>query len=277
MWLVGVAISRGWTSAGDKVDKTLHPTRIEEARFQARTDFEGAGCKTTTSHITGFIGERNAADGLDSGKWALCSPVIHEDSARSPLRRSFFQRHHLDVARDLVGTTLAWNGCSGIVVETESYAVEGDAACHTASRPSTREFVAKMPAGTAYVYLNYGMYWLVNALVKGGDADGIVLIRALQPQSGIETMRQRRGRDKLSDLCSGPGKLSMALDIDGDDHGTDLTSDSLEKHRGFLARDPKWNTQVVDDVRIGISKATDYRWRFLAADNPYVSVKLKCK
>ena len=84
------------------------------------------------------------------------------------LDTDFFERDVLLVARDLVGVELVWHGCSGIIVETEAYAVEGDPACHTASRPSAREFVKSKPPGAAYVYFNYGMYWLFNLLVKCG-------------------------------------------------------------------------------------------------------------
>ena len=102
---------------------------------------------------------------------------------------------------------LRWGECAGIVVETEAYGVTGDAACHTASRKGAREFFANNGAGTAYVYLNYGMYWLLNVLAKPGAGqqrarDGIVLIRALEPVGGIELMRERRGRDRFRMLCS---------------------------------------------------------------------------
>ena len=192
------------------------------------------------------------------------------------LGSDFFQRHHLEVARDLIGAELVWGKCSGLIVETEAYAVEGDAACHTASRPSSRNFVARNPAGTAYVYLNYGMYWLFNVLVKGGEADGIVLIRALEPVAGVDEMRKRRKRDKLVDLCSGPGKLSIAMGIDGTHHELRLAQVDFSsgKRRGFLKRTSSPPpSEVVQDRRIGISKATELKWRFLLSGNPHVSVK----
>lgn len=130
------------------------------------------------------------------------------------LSADFFERDVLDVAHDLIGVELIWRGCSGIIVETEAYAVEGDPACHTASRPSAREFVKSKPPGAAYVYFNYGMYWLFNLLVKGGERDGLILIRALEPTKGIESMQSRRSREKAQELCSGPGKLAQALAID---------------------------------------------------------------
>lgn len=185
------------------------------------------------------------------------------------LSPDFFQRDVITVARDLIGVELVWGPCSGIIVETEAYAVHGDEACHTASRPSAREFVETKPPGTAYVYLNYGMYWLFNLLVKGGGQDGLILIRALEPLQGIEEMKQRRGKARLQDLCSGPGKLAQALGIYGTDHGTIMVGRDKAKTVGLRrAKD----YAVIDDVRVGISKALDFRWRFLAHEHPHVSV-----
>lgn len=188
------------------------------------------------------------------------------------LPTAFFQRDVLTVARDLIGVELVWHGCSGIIVETEAYAVEGDAAAHTASRPSTREFVKTKPPGAAYVYFNYGMYWLFNLLVKGGSKDGLILVRALEPVSGIKQMMQRRKRERLSDLCNGPGKLALALGITGKDHGIPMCGRG--RPAGIGLRLPKSGLahEVSVDVRVGISKAEEYPWRFLAHDNPHVSV-----
>lgn len=186
----------------------------------------------------------------------------------------FFSRDVLTVARDLVGTELVWQGCSGIIVETEAYTVEGDPAAHTATRPSAREFVKTMPAGAAYVYFNYGMYWLFNLLVKGGPRDGLILIRALEPLRGIELMQHRRKGKQLSDLCSGPGKLALALGIDGTHHGIPMAGRGRPRLCGLRAPvrpiiDPD---DVVADVRVGISKAAEFPWRFLLKGNAHVSV-----
>lgn len=186
------------------------------------------------------------------------------------LKTDFFERDLLTVAQDLIGVELAWQGCSGIIVETEAYAAEGDPACHTASRPSAREFMQKQQPGTAYVYLNYGMYWLFNLLVKGGRRDGLILIRALEPRQGIQKMQERRNKQKLHELCSGPGKLGMALGITGDHHGTIMTG--RQRPAGCGLRRPNRETSVVTDIRVGISQAVDFPWRFLAADHPHVSV-----
>ncbi|MBE2282808.1 MAG: DNA-3-methyladenine glycosylase [Prosthecobacter sp.] len=189
------------------------------------------------------------------------------------LKRDFFERDVLDVAHDLVGVELVWKGCSGIIIETEAYAVEDDPACHTASRPTAREFVRSKPPGTAYVYFNYGMYWLFNLLVKGGARDGLILIRALEPKRGIEAMQQRRQREKLHELCSGPGKLAMALGITGADHGTILSGRGRPADCGLRTVKDASTHDVVTDIRVGISQAVDYPWRFLSRHSPHLSVK----
>jgi len=186
------------------------------------------------------------------------------------LSADFFRRDPVVCARELIGTEFHWDGCVGIVVETEAYAEQGDAACHTFFRPSARKFVAESEPGTAYVYLNYGMYWLTNVLVKGGPVGGFVLIRALEPVVGIERMRERRRKERLTDLCSGPGKLSAAFGIGAADHGTNLVTPQTPP-RGFFRG--QTSPEVIADVRIGISTAMELPWRFLAADSPFVSVK----
>ena len=187
------------------------------------------------------------------------------------LDTDFFERDVLLVARDLVGVELVWHGCSGIIVETEAYAVEGDPACHTASRPSAREFVKSKPPGAAYVYFNYGMYWLFNLLVKGGERDGLILIRALEPTKGIEHMQSRRSREKTRELCSGPGKLAQALGIDGSHHGLPMAGRGKPGGCGLKTTHSATH-EVASDIRVGISRAVDFPWRFLSRHSPHVSV-----
>lgn len=169
---------------------------------------------------------------------------------------AFFRNDPVDCARKLIGCRFRWGACAGRIVETEAYRAVGDAACHTFMRPSAREFVAEHEAGDAYVYLNYGVHWLFNILVKGAEGDGFVLLRALEPLEGIEVMRERRGRfpDKL--LMAGPGRLTRAMGISGRDHGSRF----LENGVGALEKGPA--TSVLSGPRIGISKATELHWRF---------------
>jgi len=192
------------------------------------------------------------------------------------LDRAFFQRDPVRCAQELIGCELVWNSCAGVVVETEAYAAVGDEASHTFVRPSTRAFVERHEAGAAYVYFNYGMYWLFNVLVKGGAVDGFVLIRALQPTRGVALMRRRRFPGPaglkprpVETLCSGPGKLAIALGITGEQHGIDLCRNPKKAFHAGSGSRIAW----VSDVRIGISKAAHLPWRFLAAENPHVSVR----
>jgi DNA-3-methyladenine glycosylase len=198
--------------------------------------------------------------------------------AVSFLGRSFFQRDPLTCARELIGCELIWNGAGGVIVEVEAYAEQGDEACHTFHRPSARKFIADHPPGAAYVYMNYGVHWLLNVLVKdatGGGNNGFVLIRALEPTRGVPEMNRRRlARAKspllfsLHALCSGPGKLTQALAVDGRDHGRDLCAGGPI---GILP--PASPVPLEADVRIGISKAAHLPWRFLARGSEFVSLR----
>jgi DNA-3-methyladenine glycosylase len=181
--------------------------------------------------------------------------------------REFFQRDTLLCAYDLVGTRLLWGRCEGIVVETEAYLVEDDEACHTFSRPSAREFVRRNKPGTAYIYFNYGMHWMLNVLVKGAPRDGIILIRAIEPRRGIKSMNKRRGTDNIRNLCSGPGKLTQALGITDRHHELDLCADL--RHCFGPRESPA--IDVVADARIGISRSAHHPWRFTLQGSPFVS------
>lgn len=188
------------------------------------------------------------------------------------LRADFFRSDPLVCAPGLVGTTLVWGSCSGIIVETEAYLAEGDEAAHTFTRPSARAFIERNHAGAAYVYFNYGVHWMLNVLVKGGRADGFVLIRALEPVRGISTMRRRRGVRDVEKLCSGPGKLTQALNVTGHHHEIDLC---LDARHCFLPRTEK--VEVVADERIGITRSAHLPWRFTLKGNKFVSRPVKKK
>jgi len=186
---------------------------------------------------------------------------------------SFFKRDPITCARELIGAELIWGDCSGVIVETEAYNAINDEACHTFMRPSTRAFIERNKAGAAYVYFNYGMHWMLNVLVKG-DANGFVLIRALEPRTGIERMKKRRKLDDVKNLCSGPGKLTQALGITDRQHEMDLCADS----RHCFASNAKARLRRVDvvaDKRIGISRSAHLPWRFTLRGSPFVSASVK--
>lgn len=168
----------------------------------------------------------------------------------------FFERDPLACARELIGCHFHWHGCAGRIVETEAYLAVDDPACHTWSRPSARAFVADHRAGDAYVYLNYGLHWMFNVLVKSPGGSGFVLFRALEPVRGIRLMRDRRTGVTDHLLGAGPGRLTRVLGIDGTAHGARfLTMPGC----GLLRGEP---CEIRAGGRIGISKAVDLPWRF---------------
>lgn len=185
----------------------------------------------------------------------------------SKITPDFFCKDPVDCARELIGCHLRWGNCSGRIVETEAYRAVGDEACHTWLRRSSRKFVEEHQPGDAYVYLNYGVHWLFNILIKGPEGSGFVLIRALEPVEGLEAMRERRGRfpDKL--LMAGPGRLTQALGISGEDHGCRF----LENGPGTMEVGDA--ASIVSGPRIGISKATELEWRFGDAASKCLSKK----
>lgn len=188
---------------------------------------------------------------------------------RSVLPCSFFERDPLLCARELVGTELVWGRCSGIVVETEAYLTLNDEACHTFTRPSTRAFVERNVPGAVYIYMNYGVHWMLNVLVKG-ERTGLILIRALEPLRGLDIMRKRRCVDDVYRLCSGPGKLAQALNITKRHHEINVCSDPR-----YCFYSAKCALSVVADGRIGISRAREFPWRFTLANSPFVSVRVR--
>jgi DNA-3-methyladenine glycosylase len=205
------------------------------------------------------------------------------DSNRAPaqargaaLRRAFYNRPTLEVARALIGQVLvhetAEGLASGVIVETEAYNGESDPACHAAPGPTRRNAPLYGPPGIAYVYLNYGIHYLVNAVTEAEGHPAAVLIRALEPREGIALMRRRRSTPRrngeaipLADLCRGPGNLTRALGIDLAQNQFDLTSSALRIEQGNRRRRVEWTR------RIGLNVGVEHEWRVYAADSLAVS------
>ncbi|MDX6563709.1 MAG: DNA-3-methyladenine glycosylase [Gaiellales bacterium] len=174
-------------------------------------------------------------------------------------------RSSLEVARDMIGCELLVDGVGGTVVECEAYASH-EPASHSFPGPTPRNASMFGPAGRIYVYRSYGIHWMLNNVC--GELEGAgeaVLVRALEPTAGLETMRERRGRESLLDLCRGPGRLGQALAI-----GPDLDGERIGAGRVEL-RIAEAGGPVVQTPRIGITRAVELPWRFLLADSPYVS------
>jgi DNA-3-methyladenine glycosylase len=182
-----------------------------------------------------------------------------------PLGADFFDRSVHAVARDLIGCTLLYEGCGGVIVETESYDAD-DPACHAYVGLTERTRVLFGPPGHAYVYLSYGIHSLLNAVAEPEGEAAAVLIRALEPTHRVELMRERRRVESDLDLCSGPGKLTEALGIDLGDNERYLGADP------FLIAPPGGEQpEIVTGPRIGITKGIENPWRFSAAGNRNVS------
>ena len=188
------------------------------------------------------------------------------------IQREFFETDPLTCAEALIGCELRWNTVAGRIVETEAYAEYGDQAAHTFLRRGARRFIEVHPAGSLYVYLNYGVHWLLNFLVKNGAANGFVLIRALEPTQGLDLMAVRRGTHDSSGFCSGPGKLTQAFAIDGSFHGRDF----FQMDHAALLSAPT-GVKVDRDYRVGITKSADLPWRFLYSGSAHLSVRIGAK
>ena len=171
----------------------------------------------------------------------------------------------LDVARELIGCVVEHDGVSGVIVETEAYH-DSEPACHAFVGLTPRTEVLFGPPGFAYVYRSYGIHALLNAVCEDEGVGAAVLIRALEPLTGIQLMRERRGVEQDHNLCSGPGKLTQALGIELSENATSLIDGPV---RIAAARLPR--PRVLTDTRIGITKAADLPWRFCAVGNPNVS------
>jgi len=173
----------------------------------------------------------------------------------------------VEVARELIGCVVTRGEASGVIVETEAYH-DSEPACHAFVGLTPRTRVLFGAPGIAYVYRSYGIHALLNAVAEAPGTGAAVLIRALEPLTGADLMRERRGADPLEALCSGPGKLTQALGIGLGDNGTDLARGPVT----ISGRPRQWrDPELWAGPRIGISKATELPWRFCAAGSRFLS------
>ena len=213
------------------------------------------------------------------------------------LPAAFYDRPVLEVAEELIGCTVTCKRgrqtASGVIVETEAYH-DSEPACHAFVGLTPRTETLFGPPGRAYVYRSYGVHALLNAVCEPEGVGAAVLIRALEPVKGIEAMRKRRetprradgsaranraafskrsrepkgpSRPRLTDLCSGPGKLTEALGITLAENDGDLRTGSVR----IGPRPADWAHPTVVGARVGISKAVELPWRFCVAGNLNVS------
>ena len=194
------------------------------------------------------------------------------------LKRSFYSRPTLKVTEELLGKVLVHRTregmASGVIVETEAYIGEDDPACHASFGRTARNEPLFGPPGFAYVYLNYGIHYLVNAVTEADGYPGAVLIRALQPLDGLELMQRRRAPDGRAidahDLCRGPGNLTKALGITIRDNRLDLSESKLTiEDRGIAVG------AIATGPRVGIRVAVERPWRYWVEGHRAVSAHRK--
>jgi DNA-3-methyladenine glycosylase len=184
------------------------------------------------------------------------------------LRREFFARSVHEVAPELIGATLLFDGVGGVIVEVEAYD-QDDPASHSFGGLTPTRASMFGPAGHAYVYRSYGVHWCLNFVCGEADVADAVLVRALEPTRGLEEMRVRRGVDDVRLLCAGPGRLCQALAVTGALDGSALDEPPFELTPGRARLD------VATGVRIGLTKAVERRWRYAARGSRFLSRPLR--
>jgi DNA-3-methyladenine glycosylase len=200
------------------------------------------------------------------------APGARRSRLAKPLPRDFYARDTEIVARELLGAVLECRSNDGIaagrIVETEAYLGEHDLACHAAAGRTERTAPLYGPPGIAYVYFIYGRYWCFNAVSRVENAPSAVLVRAIEPMTGIGLIRQRRpNATRPADLTNGPGKLCLALGITGAHNWHPLQQPPVVIRAG----DPVPDREVVVSPRIGITQCADWPLRWFVSDNPFVS------
>jgi len=182
----------------------------------------------------------------------------------TPELREILARSVHEAARALIGWTFLVDGVGGVIVETEAYAPD-DPASHSHPGPTRRNATMFGPPGRLYVYRSYGVHWCANVVCDEEGIGAAVLLRALEPTTGIATMRERRHVEDALLLCSGPGRLAQALDITIEHDGSRLDRPPFR----LLA--PPTTPAVSTGSRVGITRAAELPWRYALAGSPYVS------
>jgi DNA-3-methyladenine glycosylase len=188
------------------------------------------------------------------------------------LKRSFYERPAPLVSAELIGKIFSYGPLSGRIVEVEAYD-ESEPASHGFSGPRKSNETLFGPPGRLEIYLSYGVNFLTNVVCQPAGVGAGILIRALEPLTGVDVMRANRGDPKDPDhrLCSGPGRLSKAFGLSRADNNTDLVVGKvriLDDHRVL---------PYATSARVGISVGQDLDWRFYAEGNPSVSVHAPVK
>ena len=201
------------------------------------------------------------------------------NTSNRKLKKSFYRRELLDVARSLLGKILVKASgnkiLAGKIVEVEAYNGDSDEAAHSYGGITKRNEIMFEAGGYLYVYFTYGAHHCCNVVTGKKGQGTAVLIRAVEPVEGIDSMiRNRFGRKIKNDkeifnLTSGPGKVCQAFSIDKTHSGTDLTGNNI-----FILNGEKIKSKDIGvSKRIGITRSVDLPWRFFIKNNPYLSRK----
>ncbi len=186
--------------------------------------------------------------------------------------RAFFGGDTRDVARRLLGAWLVHETPDerlvARIVEVEAYLARDDPASHSHGGRTARNASMFLAPGHAYVYRIYGLHHCFNVVTASAGVGEAVLVRALEPLEGMEAMARRRGRERVRDLCNGPGKLVVAMGIGPSHDGSDLVTGALHV---ALDRRARSGLRIVESPRVGIAKAADRLLRYSLADDPWVS------
>jgi len=184
---------------------------------------------------------------------------------------NYFKNNTVEVARNLLDCYLITDKkgviCGGRIVETEAYLGFEDKASHASVGPTRRNSVMFGPAGYGYVYLIYGLHCCFNIVCEKKDVPGAVLIRAIEPEIGVDIMKKRRGKEKSLDLTSGPAKLTQALGITLKDNGKLLQQNGVL----IMKRNNSRPRALCSGSRIGITKSIELNYRFYIKDSEFVS------
>ena len=190
---------------------------------------------------------------------------MNRDPKVAPTELSAFLEGDVrEVARGLVGWTFLVHGVGGVIVETEAYRFD-DPASHAFGGRTPRNATMFGPSGHLYVYRSYGIHWCANVVCGAEGVASAVLLRALRPTHGVDDMRTRRGVDDARLLAAGPGRLTQALGLSGENDGDDLGVPPYE-----LTMPPQ-PPEVVASTRVGITRAIEQPWRYTLAGSTFVS------
>lgn len=186
--------------------------------------------------------------------------------------RGFFNSHSVTVAKKLIGKIIVkrekGKTLAARIVEVEAYRSKNDPGSHAYRRRTPRNSVMFGRPGVAYVYFCYGNHYLFNVVTEPEGDAGAVLIRAVEPITGIDTMKKRRKAKDLTGLTNGPGKWTQAFGIARKENGLDLCAKGAKL---FIARGNNKKYRIASSVRIGIKEGLELKWRFYIKDNEFVS------